>query len=200
MKEVFLSAGVPNPNKAHYEGPHDPDVLETALRDLLTTVFERRDVRLVWGGQPEISALAADICDELGGSFNEQFVLYQSGYFVDVEPELNKRIPNIERPDAQFVNGVKDLGESLKYMRHEMMKRSELKLAIFMGGMGGIREEFHIYKEHHPYDRVLLLGCTGGATGKLAQDYGTDDNEWTEYGELFREAIDSVGLTDAGRE
>lgn len=172
MREIFLSASVPNKGRGDYYKTAEPFLIQCAVRELAIATLGT--YKLVWGGHPSITPMLWAICDDLGLDYSKSTLLYQSGFFAGSFPKENTRFDNVIVVDP--VNG--DLHDSLKAMREEMLSRTNLKTAVFIGGMEGIEEEYQIFKKFHPDGTAIVIGATGGAAKELAlKVYGHDDSE-----------------------
>ncbi len=59
-----------------------------------------------------------------------------------------------------------------------MFKEKYINAGIFIGGMGGIIEEFDLLKEFYPETPLYLIGSSGGATKILFEKYFRDKEDW----------------------
>jgi hypothetical protein len=168
VEEVFLSASVPVVGRGTYYETADPFLIQTAVRELVVAVIDRR--RLVWGGHPAITPMIWAICEDLGVDYADRVVLYQSKYFEDRFPEENARFKNVVYVDA--VAG--DLEASLRRMREEMIGRKDLWAAVFIGGMEGVEIEYTMFGQLHPGAKVLAVASPGGAARGLAEKLPDD--------------------------
>lgn len=163
MNAIFLSASVPVPGRGEYFETANPFLIQLAVRELMTLALGRR--RIVWGGHPAITPMVWAVCQDLGVSYADAVVLYQSRFFEELFPEENRNFANVEFVDA--IRG--DRAASLRSMRHEMLSRPDLEAAVFIGGMEGIFEEYAMFQELHPFGKILAVASPGGAARKLAQ-------------------------------
>lgn len=177
MKEIFLSASVPDHGRGDFYESANPFLIQFAVRELVTVCLGRR--RIVWGGHPSITPMVHAVCQDFGLEVEAPVLLYQSTFFQNRFPEDNKYFKTI------LVDGVEgDLAGSLVRLRHSMLSRP-IEAAVFIGGMEGILLEYEIFRGHHgPHGRVLALGAPGGAARQLAQADGSNGNH--EPGDLDR--------------
>src|SRR5215475_2836912 len=94
MKAVFLSASVPVIGRGNYYETADPFLIQSAVREFVTVALGRR--LIVWGGHPAITPMVWAVCEDLGVSYADAVVLYQSKYFKGLVPEENERFGNVE--------------------------------------------------------------------------------------------------------
>jgi len=182
MNAVFLSASVPVIGRGNFYETADPFLIQSAVREFVTVVLGRR--LLVWGGHPAITPMVWAVCEDLGVSYAETVVLYQSKYFADVFPEENKRFGNVEYIDAV----PEDREASLLRMRRKMLSRDDLAEAVFIGGMEGIFEEYTLFTELHPNAKILTVPAPGGAARQLAEHLGVKgetDLQNVDFAKLF---------------
>lgn len=163
---VFLSAGVPDPTAAHFVGDADSVAISSAVSALLQVTLGRR--KLVWGGHPSITPMVWAFCDSMGIDYGEWVLLYQSRRFEDDFPEENQRFQNVIYTDRVG----DDIPASLAAMRSRMLQENRFNAAVFIGGMGGILDEFQLFRRHAPNAAVLPIMSTGGAARLLGQQIG----------------------------
>lgn len=161
MKEIFLSASVPDPSQTNFDETANPFLIQFAVRELVTVCLGRR--RIIWGGHPSITPMVHTVCSEFGMDFDAPVMLYQSEYFRNRFPETNNFFDPVITPE---VDG--DKGASLTLMRRTMLSRP-IEAAIFIGGMGGIFEEHDLCRELQADARVIALAAPGGAARQLAE-------------------------------
>jgi hypothetical protein len=170
MKEVFLSAGVPTDGRGDFNQTADPFLIQSAVREFAIAALGR--LRIVWGGQPSITPMIWAICEDINVNYSHSVVLYQSKFFEEFYPDENKHFRNVLYVDA--VDG--DREASLARMREEMLSRTDLCAAVFIGGMDGILEEHRLFTEKHPDATVICVPSSGGAARQLARESGETDS------------------------
>lgn len=167
---VFLSASIPDSRKAHFIDHANTIDVTAAVRSLVYAVLGRR--RLVWGGHPAITPMVWSIAESMGVDYGQWVTLYQSRYFEDQYPEDNARFQNVryieDFPPSPDLSEGDRLKKSLRRMREAMFADNEFQAAIFIGGMGGVIDEFEMFGEVCPNARRIPVLSTGGATGRLA--------------------------------
>ncbi len=166
MTAVFLSASVPAIGRGNFYETADPFLIQTAVREFVSVALGRR--LIVWGGHPAITPMVWAVCEDLGVSYANAVVLYQSKFFKELYPEENKRFGNIVYVDAVD----EDRGQSLLRMRRDMLSRKDLESAVFIGGMEGVLEEHTLFSQFHPNATVLAVPAPGGAARQLAEKLG----------------------------
>jgi hypothetical protein len=174
MSEIFLSASVPLIGRGTYHETANPFLIQLAVRELVIAVI--RQHKLVWGGHPAITPMIWSICEDLGVSYAESVILYQSKFFEDRYPEENTHFRNVIFTDAVG----NDRAESLLAMRKAMLSRPSLTAAVFIGGMEGVEVEHDLFKQCHPDRKILPVPAAGGAALNLARDHGYCTNEGLE--------------------
>jgi hypothetical protein len=179
---IFLSASVPVAGRGDYYKTADPFLIQCAVRELAIAVV--RKMKIVWGGHPAITPMIWSICEDLGVDYTRSVVLYQSRFFEGRYPEENERFDNVVYTDAV----PDDLDGSLLLMRQEMLSRSDLVGAVFIGGMDGVQVEYELFKQFHPEAIILPVAAPGGAALSLARDHGYFDGcslEDVDFASLF---------------
>ena len=187
MKEIFLSASVPEHGRGNFYESADPFLIQFAVRELITVCLGRR--RIVWGGHPSITPMVHAVCKDFGMEFAPPVVLYQSRYFENRFPEDNKYFETIL---VDAVDG--DLAGSLVELRRAMLSRS-IEFAVFIGGMEGIFQEYEMFRDlHGPNAQALALGTPGGAARQLAEGAlsgrcGDHDLNRIDFARIFHERL-----------
>lgn len=169
MNSIFLSASVPIVGRGDYYKTANPFLIQCAVRELVTAVI--RHHKIVWGGHPSITPMIWSICEDLNVDYSENVVLYQSRHFEDRFPEENERFNNVIFTDD--VPG--DQKASLLLMRGTMLSREDLDAAVFIGGMEGVEDEYELFRQFHPNEKVLPVAAPGGAARLLAERLGCND-------------------------
>ena len=166
MNAIFLSASVPVIGRGDFFKTAEPFLIQLAVREFLTLALGRR--RIIWGGHPAITPMVWAVCEDLDVNYTDSVVLYQSKFFEELFPEENKHFGNVK-----FLEAVKgDREASLHAMRREMLSRSDLEAAVFIGGMEGVLAEHAMFMEMHPSATILAVPSPGGAARKLADTIG----------------------------
>lgn len=176
---IFLSAGVPDPKRGpEYAATADTVAIGAAVSALVHVTLGRR--LLVWGGQPSITPMIWVVAQDVGVDYGQWVRLYQSRHFKDEFPEDNERFQNVTYTDD--VGG--DRERSLLAMREQMFSNHVFEAAVFIGGMGGIIEEYELFRRLQPKAAVVPVVSTGGATLEVAARAGalpadlTDDLDY----------------------
>lgn len=161
---IFLSAGVPDPKRGpQYAKSADTVAIAAAVSAVAHVTLGRR--LLVWGGQPAITPMIWAIAEGLGIEYGGWVRLYQSNHFKDEFPEDNQRFLNVT-----YTDDVRhDREQSLRLMRERMFSDYHFTAAIFIGGMGGIVQEYELLKQFQPKATLLPVISTGGAVLDVAQ-------------------------------
>lgn len=160
---IFLSAGVPDPRRGpEYAKTADTVAIAAAVSALVHVSLGRR--LLVWGGQPAITPMIWVVAEGLGVDYGQWVKLYQSNHFRDEFPEDNKRFQNVH-----FTDDMGDRESSLRLMRERMFQDYRFSAAVFIGGMGGILDEFALLKKIQPEATKIPIVSTGGAVLDVAK-------------------------------
>jgi hypothetical protein len=164
MRNIFLSAGVPEPDDEAYGATADPLLIHSAIRSLCTIAFGHK--RLVWGGHPAITPMMWAACENMGINYATTVHLYQSRFFAEMYPEENKRFQNVT-----YVRAGRDIEQSLAFMRSAMMRDYRYEAGVFIGGKSGVEIEFDLFRRAHPRAAAIIFPSTGGASMLLAKRY-----------------------------
>lgn len=169
---IFVSASIPDPKR--WDGEADPLEITDAVVSL-ARVFLTAGARLVTAAHPTIAPLLLYVAAELPVEHREHVVIYQSKLFKDVLPAATRRfetdgIGRIVWTTAAVgdhpVPGRWDA--SLDIMRRRMLGETTPAAAAFVGGMGGIPDEFALFSEMCPGRPTYPVGRPGGEARALA--------------------------------
>lgn len=188
MKDaVFLAAGVPDPKRGPaYAATADTVAITAAVSALIHVVLGRRP--LVWGGQPGITPMVLEVAEAIGVDYGRWVHLYQSNFFQDIFPEDNARFANVTFTDV--VEGDREL--SLLHMRERMFAEVHYGSAVFIGGMGGLTDEYKLFRKQQPGATIVPVISTGGAALQVAEAAGAKDQDLLEdrdYVALFHRRL-----------
>ena len=163
---VFMSASVADPARGNeYRSPLQPaHLIRDAVIQLGHFVFAR-GWNLVFGGHPTISPMVLAVArNRLTG--NEKLVVaFQSLVFKNVIPAETVQL--WEHGSLLLTPQLADEPSSLAEMRRLMVTVPDLRAAIFIGGMKGVREESEAFDLHNPACPRFALGSTGSAAADL---------------------------------
>ncbi|MCA0210896.1 MAG: hypothetical protein LCH74_17690 [Proteobacteria bacterium] len=183
MDAIFLSAGVPDPRRGpEYAATADTVAITAAVSALVYVTLGRRP--LIWGGHPAITPMIWVIAEDLGLDYGRWVGLYQSRHFEDQFPQDNARFGNVTLTDD--IAG--DRAQSLLHMRRRMFSEHRFAAAVFIGGMGGIIDEYDLFRELQPEAAIIPVVSTGGAAievGKRLDALVPDLADDPDYVALF---------------
>jgi len=184
---IFLSASVPDPKRGpEYAATANSVAICAAVSALVHVTLGRR--LLVWGGHPAITPMIWVVAKDMGVNYGSWVKLYQSRFFKDEFPDDNDQFKNVVYTDA--VDG--DREKSLLQMRVRMFGENAFTSAVFIGGMGGILQEYEILQKLRRRATVLPVVSTGGATLQVAEDmkeYPRDLKDDLDYVTLFHRRL-----------
>lgn len=181
VRNIFLSASIPQPGRGDYHASANPFLIQFAVRELLTVCLGRR--RVVWGGHPAITPMVWAVCEDLGVNYVKTVQLYQSRLLEKYFPPENEKFDNVILVDAVD----NDRTKSLTRLRREMLDGKFLA-AVFIGGMEGIFEEYDLFTKLHPKSVVLAVSSPGGAAGELAKKIGQDSKR-IDFARIYYERL-----------
>lgn len=155
---IFLSASVPVAGRADGKYLATADII--AIRDAVIALASVAlpQYHLIWGGHPSITPLIANVLRHSNKEVNASVTVYQSGFFVKEFPEENKDVEHIVITDD-----LGDRDKSLELMRKQMIVDNDYAVAVFIGGMNGVEEEFEMFTKNHPEAKILPVASTGAA-------------------------------------
>lgn len=189
IKNIFLSAGVPTPDRDPiYFGTTDIIAIRDSVIALASTVLATNGYHLIWGGQPSITPLIALVLERFNLTMSDRVTLYQSYEFERFFPKENDNVGHIIYTEKRESRAA-----SLRLMREHMIGDHDYIAAIFIGGMEGIRDEYFIFKEFHPNVPCFPIASTGAAARILYNEHSDEFDErlLTElsYTSLFKELL-----------
>jgi hypothetical protein len=129
------------------------------------------------------------VAEGMGVDYGSWVKLYQSKHFQDEYPEDNQRFQNVTYTD----DVGHDREDSLKLMRERMFSDFNFTAAVFIGGMGGIVQEFDLLQRLQPNAAMLPVISTGGAVHDIAQRMGKTPSDLAndmDYVALFHRHLD----------
>lgn len=184
---IFLSAGVPDPKRGpQYVKTADTVAIAAAVSALVHVTLGRR--LLVWGGQPAITPMIWAVAEGLDIDYGSWVRLYQSKHFKDEYPEDNHRFQNVTYTD----DVGNDREQSLHLMRERMFSEFKFTAAVFIGGMGGIVQEFDLLQKMQSQSTLVPVISTGGAVldiAKLMGNTSADLSDNLDYIALFHQHL-----------
>jgi len=164
LNKVFLSASIPYPDRdKKFYDTADIVAIRDAVRALATVVIPK--AHLVWGGHPSITPLIRFVMERMKVDLKKHITLYQSLFFEDKFPPDNFAFENIVLTEKK-----NSREESLELMRSKLINENEFKVAIFIGGMEGINDEYVMFKKNHPNVLILPIASTGAAARILYEN------------------------------
>lgn len=173
MSAVFLSASVPN--RGDWIETARPHEIRESVVALVATVLPEHE--LVFGGHPAISPLVEHAARSLGAA--SRVHIYQSRQFEGKIPEAALKFENFHWTDKKA-----DQPSSLTHMRTEMLRSRKFLMAVFIGGMEGINDEFTMFREICPNKPAYAIGSTGSASAKLIEVSRQESQDLGLYSEL----------------
>jgi hypothetical protein len=184
---VLLSAGIPSADSSKYEP--EPDLIRQAILALIAVALPYR--KIVFGGHPAISPLVELAAINIGAIDN--VCIFQSRLFKDVIPQEAKNFQNLHWTRViKKSNEIQTKKASLTEMRKKMIQSESFGLAIFIGGMEGIEEEWDLFGQCHAGKPRIPIASTKGAAMLLWQKYeATNKTLESElrYRTLFRKHL-----------
>jgi len=193
----MLSASVPHGARAAAAQPFSAEDIELAASAMVEAVLVRGH-QLVFGGHPAITPLVLSIASLLdcGG----QVHIFQSeAYAAEVVSEV-ERLRVAEGARLTWTPAVADDIDkrgSLAVMRDEMIG-SALDLAVFIGGMNGVEEEFDLMSQFHPDVPRVLFTSPGGAAAQLAERLRRSDPGETADAPVQRLVTGDIAVSGRG--
>lgn len=191
MISVFLSASVPLPGRdERFLRSGDVIAIREAIKGLVEVVTANGTI--VFGGHPAITPMIAVLMRSYGEHTKKRVVLYQSEYFSKRLPPENDEFVELRLVPAR----PKSRKRSLEQMRKRMIEDTDFDAAVFIGGMNGVLDEYHLFKKQHPNAQLWPIASTGAAAKEIFVAEGRPQealllSEMT-YPTLFRELVGQI--------
>lgn len=171
---IFLSASIPTPGREFF-GTEDIIAIRESIMAFTKVCIEKRQA-FYFGGHPAITPLVWEVAKDYSPSeFTRYIRIYQSTFFIDKTPKAVEFFDNIVWTAKQD-----DDTRSIELMRKQMFCENKTRIAVFIGGMAGIIDEYKMIKERYPKVIVLPLATTGAASEKLYYDLGIENPDLSE--------------------
>jgi len=155
QKTIFLSAAPPNCTSIQFI---------STLKAFLSIALGKTDI--TFGGHPLVTELILEAADQLFKVSDEYLAVtrYVSQFFeidyVHSKYMLTQNIP--------AVNG--DIKANLSVLRDVMLDPSHnYDIGVFLGGRGGVYEEYCMFLSKHPKATVIVDPSTEGDAEKIAK-------------------------------
>lgn len=148
--------------------PHHIRLAVTAL----TKTALMRDAQLIFGAHPAISPMVLAAARNAGAQ-PDSILIFQSSFFADRIPGSTLELADwaagrlFFTPSQSASRQYEARSVSLHEMRALMVSPSNLRGAIFVGGMEGVEEEAHLFKSAHPNLPRYAIASTGSAAQNL---------------------------------
>lgn len=183
---IFLSASIPMPGREFY-GTEDVIAIREAVM-AFTKVCIEKNLPFYFGGHPAITPLVWEVAkDYLHDGFKEFVHIYQSSWFKGKTPKEVEFFNNVVWTEAK-----ENVPASVEYMRNQMFKENETTIAVFIGGMEGIKDEYDLITKFYPDVEILPVATTGAASEKLYKDLGYNNPDLSDnysYVSVFRKYL-----------
>jgi hypothetical protein len=190
MIRLFLSASIPLPTAPDARYFQTADVI--AIRDSVKALVSAAlgEGIIVFGGHPAITPMVALLLRGMPVETKRRVVLYQSRFF-----ERDFLEENDEFIELRLTPSLGDHDASLERMREEMIRSEKFNAAVFIGGMGGIWDEYRQFRKAHPQVPCYPIASTGAAALELYREIGDGRPDLLyelTYPTLFRNLIKEV--------
>lgn len=188
MKDVkiFLSAGIPTPDKVGFYGTTNDAAIAGAVM-AFTRVCAEYNIPFYFGGQPTITPLVWSVAKDYNSYFERLLTIYQSRKWEDKTPKEVVYFRKIVWTQA----GV-DRDSSLLTMRTKMFEDNETPLAVFIGGADGVVAEYEMLKKISPQTRIIAFDSVGGGSSLVFNMEGITDRFLKDnfaYYQIFRRLL-----------
>jgi hypothetical protein len=200
----------------HYTASARPLQIRSAVMEL-TKAALMHNAQLIFGAHPAISPMVLDAARNIGAP-PDSILIFQSQFYekqipgstLDLADWSAGRLFFTRRQpaDREYVARNKSLTE----MRSIMVSPSNLRGAVFVGGMEGVEEEAQLFKSKHGNLPRYAIASTGSAaadlffgkserapggrtqfTGRLAEPDLLESG--TSYSLLAREILKDMGIS-----
>lgn len=183
---IFLSASIPTPGREFY-GTEDVVAIREAVMAFTRVCMEKR-LPFYFGGHPAITPLVWEVAkDYLREDFKNLIYIYQSSFFIGKTSKEVDFFNNVIWTDAK-----ETIPASVEYMRNQMFSENKTTIAVFIGGMRGITDEYELITKYYPDVKILPIATTGAASEKLYKDLKMDNSDLNDnysYVSVFRKYL-----------
>lgn len=183
---IFLSASIPTPGREFY-GTEDVIAIREAVMAFTKVCMEKR-LSFYFGGHPAITPLVWEVAkDYLREEFRNLIRIYQSSYFIGRTPKEVEYFNNVVWTSAK-----ENISESVDFMREQMFLENSTTIAVFIGGMSGIAEEYSKIRKYYPEALILPIATTGAASAELYKNLELDNQDLCDnysYVSIFRKYL-----------
>lgn len=183
---IFLSASIPVPGREFYDTADVVAIREAVMA--FTKVCMEKRLQFYFGGHPAITPLVWEVAkDYLRDEFKSLIHIYQSSWFLGKTPHEVDFFNNVVWTDAK-----ETILQSVDYMRNQMFLENETTIAVFIGGMKGIRDEYDLITKYYPDVKILPLATTGAASESLYKELRMNNPDLCDnysYVSIFRKYL-----------
>lgn len=181
--------------------PDSDEIFKQSLTDaliLFAKVIIRDGYDLTFGAHPTFQELFYEVAKEIAPqNYRSKINMYISEWFLTQGSEKEKEYR--EKYNLFITPKKKDLPQSLREMRKEMIQRESVKALVCLGGKikdnkkeEGIREEIELARQKKI--PVFIVGSVGGCSSQVALEY--KDAGWNKLNdapiELNQEFIEGI--------
>lgn len=167
--KIFLSAGIPTPDKEGYYGTTNDAAIAGAVM-AFTRVCAEYNIPFYFGGQPAITPLVWSVAKDYNKYFENLLTIYQSKKWEHYTP---KEVVYFKK--IVWTQAVEDKEESLLMMRSKMFSENDTPIAIFIGGADGVVREYELIKKISPETKIVAFESAGGGSAEVFQKEGLTD-------------------------
>lgn len=185
--KIFLSAGIPTPDKVGYYGTTNDAAIAGAVM-AFTRVCAEYNIPFYFGGQPAITPLVWSVAKDYNKYFENLLTIYQSKKWEKFTP---KEVVYFKK--IVWAQAVEDKEESLLMMRSKMFSENNTPIAIFIGGADGVVREYELIKKISPDTKIVAFESAGGGSAEVFQKEGLTDVRLKDnfaYYQIFKRLLD----------
>lgn len=183
---IFLSASIPVPGREFF-GSEDVVAIREAVMAFTKVCMEKQHA-FYFGGHPAITPLVWEVAKDYSPiDFRKYIRIYQSSYFEGKTPKEVEFFDNIIWTEKRG-----SISQSLELMRNQMFCENKTTIAVFIGGMKGIKDEFKMITGYYPDISVLPIATTGAASEQLYRDLKLDNSDLSDnysYVSVFKKYL-----------
>jgi hypothetical protein len=175
MTSLFISASIPAPTR--WDGAYDANAITDAVVAFAREALER-GWTVVTAAHPTIAPLVFFVAQDMGiRAEKPPVVVYQSALYSEMFPEeIAKfesegfgRLVLTEAAAGEVPEPGRNM-HSLFRMRRQMLEEQRPRVAVFIGGMEGINDEWDLVADLCPDAARFALFSPGGAAAGLVQE------------------------------
>lgn len=183
--KLFLSASIPTQGREYYGSTNDAAITGAVMA--FTRVCAEYSIPFYFGGHPAVTPLVWSVAKDYNKYFENLLSIYQSRKWEGFQPQQVSYFKKII-----WTNAGHGREDSLEIMRTRMFTENKTAVAVFIGGMQGVIDEYHLLKKISPNTKIIAFKSTGGASADVYEEEGIEIGELQNsfaYYQIFKKLL-----------